>query len=562
MCTSGALRIFFSVALLLASSLSARARGEVRERGHGEAAAIGSPGQRLQPSAHGQAQRIRAAIDRTRAAADTEWLPAALHEFYAAHGFQPVWSNATGWLPLASRFLRAESDLRAHGLQRVYVPPPTRALVTSPQPPAALPQRALADVTLSAAFMLYSRDFGADCLKRAGQRFGKLDDSGSAPARLLTDALRRGGAWFLFLDRFPRAAAYHRLLQALVRYERLEQSSAFLEIPAGEELLRIGDEAASVRALRSRLRLTRDLSGPLAAPHAAAVYDEKVEAAVKRFQARHGLATDGIVGRETLEALNVPLKERVRQLQLNLKRWGCLPDSFGDSFLLVNVPEFTLRAYRQGAEVLRMPVVVGSRYESRETPLFHDRLEYLVFRPYWNIPQSIVTQEILPKARRDPGYLAQHRYQVAEAFGPNADVIHEVDAAVLARIAAGELRLRQAPGPNNALGRVKFIFPNDFNVYLHDTPKDALFDEAQRAFSHGCIRVERPLELALYALHGTRKDDGTPWSREDILPLMRQGRSNRVYLEDALAVHIVYLTAWVEEDGTVQFSKDIYGYDS
>ena len=237
--------------------------------------------------------------------------------------------------------------------------------------------------------------------------------------------------------------------------------------------------------------------------------------------------------KDTLTELNVPAPDRLRQLQANMERWRWLPSSLGDRYILVNVPEFRLDIVEGGKSVYNMRVVVGK--DQSRTPAFSDKMTFIELNPTWTLPDSITQKEILPKLAADPGYLERHGMEVLP--GP-------------------KYRLRQRAGKDNPLGQIKFMFPNEFDIYLHDTPADHLFDRAERDFSHGCIRLEKPIELAALLLKGDPK-----WTQESIQTAIASGGHETITLAKPLPVHILYWTAWVEPDGLVAFRKDIYGHD-
>jgi murein L,D-transpeptidase YcbB/YkuD len=253
--------------------------------------------------------------------------------------------------------------------------------------------------------------------------------------------------------------------------------------------------------------------------------------------------------------LNVSAERRVEQIDANLERLRWLPANLGSRFVVVNIPAFSLYGYAGGARVLTMRVIVGDELVSRRTPIFADTMEYVEFGPYWNVPRSIAVNEILPKARRDRQYLARNGFQMLRGWGDDAPA---VDPATLsdADLFSQRFRVRQLPGPNNALGHVKFIFPNDFNVYLHDTPGKLAFDEASRAQSHGCVRVADPQALAEFVLH-----DRGEWTPDRIRAALDGGRRVRVTLRTGVPVYLVYLTAFMR-DGAVAFRDDIYDRDN
>jgi murein L,D-transpeptidase YcbB/YkuD len=279
-------------------------------------------------------------------------------------------------------------------------------------------------------------------------------------------------------------------------------------------------------------------------------YVGQVVDGVIAFQRRHGLEPDGVIGKDTLAQLDVPPSVRVRQLELNIERLKLLP--FAPRLLLVNVPEFVLRAYEQQEEKLRMKIIVGSARKTR-TPLFVEDMRYIEFSPYWNVPPSIARQETIPKLRLDPQYFDDQGF---EFYGSQAGVDTTLTEENLDAVLEGKLRIRQRPGSKNALGGIKFVFPNRDNIYMHHTPATQLFSKARRDFSHGCIRVEEPLALALFVLQNE-----PDWNAERILAAMKAGRSTTLRLGEPLPVVIAYLTAVAGVDGRLFFFPDLYGLD-
>ena len=314
-----------------------------------------------------------------------------------------------------------------------------------------------------------------------------------------------------------------------------------------------------VGQLRARLRATADLppgaygdTGP-ADPD---LYDAPLLAAVKRFQARHGLEPDGRIGSKTLAALDVPVESRIRQVMLNLERRRWMPDQLGERHVFVNLADFHAKVVVGQKTVFDTRVVVGAPYH--RTPVFSAEMTYVVINPYWHVPPSIARNELLPKIRQDPGYLGAHGFELLSDWNDGAAVLdaRAIDWDLVSADGFPYL-LRQKPGPGNALGRIKFMFPNRFNVYMHDTPARALFERNTRSFSHGCIRVERPEELGAVVL-GQQPD----WSLDQIHAAIASGQRRIVTLVEPLPVHITYLTAWVNKDGSVHFRDDVYGRDA
>lgn len=323
---------------------------------------------------------------------------------------------------------------------------------------------------------------------------------------------------------------YERLEEALERYRRVAGRDEPEPVPPGPAL-KPGSKGERVVALRERLAAVADAEGasPLIEPEIPEVFDFSLEMAVRDFQERHGLAPDGIAGASTLAEVNRTAEEQIRKLEVNLERWRRLPpDFFGERHILVNIPAFRLDAMEGGRSVLDMKVIVG-RSDTR-TPVLSSAIEDVVLNPSWYVPKSIASKELWPKGR---SYLRRNGFEVL----PDG-------------------RLRQKPGPNNSLGQAKFRFPNRFGVYLHDTSTPSLFDRAVRALSHGCVRVERPEELAAWVLR-----DAPEWNEEAIQDALDSGREQMARLPEPIPVHIVYWTAWVDDAGTLRFGPDVYDQD-
>ncbi|MGA2412033.1 MAG: L,D-transpeptidase family protein [Candidatus Binataceae bacterium] len=354
----------------------------------------------------------------------------------------------------------------------------------------------------------------------------------------------------------PPFMGYARAEAALAAYVELagEGDGPPLAMPA--KSIRPGDSYAKLAALGARLRQLGDWPANEPAAADSGKYDGVTVEAVKHFQIRHGLAPDGVLGKGTIDAINVPLSHRAEQLELTLERYRWIPPKFPQPPIVVNIPEFRLRTMRaQSAGFLSMEVVVGKAYQS-ETPVFAGEMQYVIFRPYWNVPLSIQMRELVPKIRKDPGYLAANNYEVVDG---SEQVITDgtISEDVLSQLRAGELFIRQKPGPKNALGLVKFIFPNSYNVYLHSTPSPELFGRARRDFSHGCIRVQDPEALAVWVLR-----DKPGWDAAKVHAAMYGSDTVQVNLDHPIPVLILYSTAVVEPDGETRFFGDIYGNDA
>ena len=354
----------------------------------------------------------------------------------------------------------------------------------------------------------------------------------------------------------PQYDGYKRTGVALQHYLDLAAKGDGAPVPDVAKSLTVGDAYPGAAQLAARLQLLGDLPPTATVNTDAHVYDATLSEGVKSFQARHGLTPDGKLGKDTVKQLNVPLASRVVQLEDALERWRWLPPHFPQPPVVANIPEFVLRAFDADHKVaLTMNVVVGKAVRT-QTPVFAKDMKYIIFRPYWNVPPSITRGEIVSAIMKNRGYLASKNMEVTDSSG-KVITAGAVSDEVLTQLRAGKLMVRQRPGKDNALGLVKFIFPNDNNVYLHSTRAQELFSRTRRDFSHGCVRVEKPAELAAWILR-----DQPPWTLEKVQQAMQSGPDNQqVNLKTPVPVLIFYITAIVQEDGSVHFFDDIYGHD-
>lgn len=469
-----------------------------------------------------------------------------LEGLYTPESPDPLWIDDAGGLTGAGRQaveLLAGAD--SHGLN------PAHYLVSTD--PAAL---APFEVELSLAMLRYLGDL----------TFGRVDPSQvgyDLPARgdrsLLPSSLRRAAIAGHTLDAvteaMPRIGDYEALRTALITYRALAAGPALPTLPSESPSIHAGEPLPWGAALRAHLIALGDLAPPSDTPFSE-VYDPALEAAVKHFQRRHGLADDGVIGKGTLAALRVPLATRVRQIEMSLERLRWLPRDITGRAIIVNIPMYRLDAFddvRSARPVMTMKVVVGTRGRY-STPVFMSQVEQVVFRPYWNVPRSIVTGELLPKERAEPGYLAAHRYEMVRGNSDRGEVV-PVSPESLQALAQGALRLRQRPGPGNALGLVKFDLPNPYDVFLHDTPSRLAFERDQRALSHGCVRVQSPLDLATWVLNAPT------WARDSVTEATAGRDAQVVRVEQPVHVVLLYSTAAADTDGTVRFAPDVYGHD-
>ncbi len=476
------------------------------------------------------------------AAGSAQW--ARVSSLYEAYGNVPLWLERRGVGRRAQALIESlesahEQALRpeAYGIEelRAAVSAVDRTRRPSPE------QIAEADVRLTAAYAAYgSHLLTGHITPRTVNPDWRIDsrtvDVDSVLAYTVTlEPMRRALA-----ELGPRDEGYVLLQRELVRYREILSAGGWGRVPEGESL-KPGDTTslARLQALRDRLHTEGYLAADVQVERVATsaergVYDRRVAGAVAQFQERHAIVVDSILGPGTVTSLNVPAEYRLGQIAGNLERFRWLPNDLGGRYIFVNVPAFRLDAYDGGRKVLDMRVIVGAEYNDQATPAFADSMSYLEFAPYWNVPENIANEEIWPKVRADPGYLERNKYE-------------------LVNDAAGT-RIRQTPGKHNALGLVKFMFPNQYNIYLHHTPQEELFSRDIRALSHGCIRVEKPVELAEYVL---APQGG--WDGGSIRTAM-EANNRRVDLQQKLPVYIVYFTAYVR-DGELYFGNDVYDRD-
>jgi L,D-transpeptidase YcbB len=366
----------------------------------------------------------------------------------------------------------------------------------------------------------------------------------------LEQALRSENIKKSLEELLPKHPQYALLKSSLRIFTALSKKDTFPKITINKKL-KLNESHPQIAVLANKLRVLGDLPKK----DSSAAFTPQVSDALKHLQARHGLEESGNLNTSTLAVLNEPIKDRIEQIKVNMERMRWLPDNFGDRYVLVNIPEFKLRLYEQSKVAMEMKVIVGTNFTP--TPVFSDSMEFVVLNPTWTVPTKIILKEFLPKLIDNPKFLEENNYKLYDSWKDNAEPIDgssvnwsEVDTTHF------NMRIVEGPGDRNSLGKVKFMFPNNLDIYLHDTPGHGLFNSNNRTFSHGCIRLEKPLELAEYLLKGKG------WDRTKIEEhIGPEKQPETVMLPKKIPVHIVYWTAWVNDNNTLNFRKDIYSHD-
>jgi len=483
---------------------------------------------------------------------------AHLSEFYEVNGYTPAWLQGRQPSPQALALIDSFKNAWKKGLQPEDYDAPRwddriRALQSSDANSSSF------DVALTVCTMRLVSDLRIGRINPKHLRFGlSIEHKKYDLAQFVREKLLTASDVSAVLEEAePPFAGYRRSEAALLRYTELLGKDTGEKLPPSAKPIDPGQQYAGVPRLTQFLQLVGDLPADAAPSADPQLYGGALVEAVKSFQRRHGLQDDGRLGAETLKQLNVPLSDRVRQLQLALERWRWAPSEFSAPPIIVNIPDFQLRALDEANKIdLKMRVVVGKAMRT-ETPVFSRDMTYVVLRPYWNVPPSILRGEIVPAIQRNREYVATRRYEDT-TFDGKVVTDGTISDDVLAQLKAGKLTVRQKPGPTNALGLVKLMFPNEFNVYLHSTPAREAFSRTRRDFSHGCIRVEQPAELTTWAL---RNNPG--WTLDRVKESMTSGKDNvTVKLTTPIPVFIVYATALAYENDEVHFYDDIYGHDA
>lgn len=481
-------------------------------------------------------------------------------QLYQGSNFAPLWLIANGQpTPQALAVIQALESSRQKGLipddyDAARWQGRLAALNTTADPTI----QADFDAALTVCTLRYVSDLHIGRVNPKHFNFGIEihDKQYNLPQFVAQDVIQVADVQAILNDLEPPYAGYKRTEVALQRYLQLAAEGDGPLLPEVTKTVAPGDIYPGTAQLAQRLELFGDLPQTASVNADSHIYTGALVDGVKLFQDRHGLVPDGKLGKQTIRQLNVPLSYRVQQLDVALERWRWLPPSFPQPPIVVNVPEFVLRAFSADHKVaLRMNVVVGKAVR-HQTPVFAKDMHDIVFRPYWNVPTSILRSEIVPAIVKNRNYIANKNFEVVTYSG-TVVTSGPINGDVLGQLRAAKLMVRQKPGPDNSLGLVKFLFPNEHSVYLHSTPAQQLFSQSRRDFSHGCIRVQQPTELAAYILRNQ-----PPWTVEKVQEAMQTGPNNQqVNLKVPIPVLILYITAVVEADGSVHFFNDIYGHD-
>ncbi|MFN3405512.1 MAG: murein L,D-transpeptidase [Cytophagaceae bacterium] len=475
--------------------------------------------------------------------------------FYKARNYRLAWSDSGIFIPQTGIFINAIYNLDQEGFdlncfEETDIWELYSAASTSEGKPA--PQyvklREDIDILLTLTFFKYARQIwqGASSpeVNKWHIKKKEVDYIASLNAVLAgKDSLNP------LISQNPLHQEYHYLKKALYHYKEIQKSGGWGEIilPEGIEAIQKGDSFLIIREFKKRLYITGDFSSEVENSD----FDSDLEKAVKQFQFRHGLDSTGIVNKKTVSEMNIPVESRIRQIAVNMERWRWLPAKGGAKYIAINIPNYMLHAFENNKHAWQMKAIVGK--SATNTPVFNSEISHVVFNPSWTAPKSIAVNEILPAIKKNPDYLVNHEMEVFRGGKKISS-----DSINWAKVTEENFNFtfRQKPGPKNPLGNVKFLFPNNYDVYLHGTPAQTLFTREERGFSHGCIRLESPIKFAEYVLMYNKEI-----TIDKINKILSDGEEKYVRVKNKLPVYIVYLTCWEDSKGLLHFRKDIYGHD-
>lgn len=456
-----------------------------------------------------------------------------IRDFYTDRNFEFAWFDSSGLSEQAHHFFNLQNDYisrlsdsslfnkQFQDLYKTYANKPAKQIVANKEVVNT-------ELLFTAQFFVYAEKM------YKGANIQLADLGWYIPRKkinlhaLLDSVIDKKGTELV--NYAPVSLQYPRMEKWLFRLAEMEKKEVLDVLPRVKKSLKSGDTSALIPRIKKRLQF---LQGDALTNNN--LFDTTLVLAVKKFQERHGIDEDGIIGNKVIEDLNIPIRKRMEQLLINMERARWMPPLQDSTYVLVNIPEYRLRVFDAGMNILKMNVIVGS--EANNSVIFNGNLQYVVFSPYWNVPESIVRKEILPAIRRNSNYISKHNMEITSYVG-------------------GLPQIRQKPGANNALGRVKFLFPNNFNIYLHDTPNRNLFAQTNRGLSHGCIRIAEPKKFAEFLLRNQPE-----FTSEAIDSLMYLEKEKWVTLKKKVPVFLVYFTSWVDASGELHFRRDIYKHD-
>ncbi|MDQ3191346.1 MAG: L,D-transpeptidase family protein [Bacteroidota bacterium] len=407
--------------------------------------------------------------------------------------------------------------------------------------------------TISFLELLFHLNNGKINVNENGVKNVHYENKNRTPELWIEDMVLKNNLKEVIVKTYPQIPQYFHLKDLLKFYYNLLENEKWKPLKSGITLsLESGSVSEDVFVLRQNLFLTNDLKKFNIKERKNVHFDQSLKNAVCSFQLRHGLDTTGIVDEKFIEKMNTPVNEWIKLININMERLRWLPDSLGDKHLLVNIPDFNLKLIEKGKQTIEMRVVTGQL--TRTTPVFSDRVQYVVFSPYWHVPKSIAENDLLPRIKKDIDFLKRSRLEIIESWEPDAAIINP-DEIEWDKMTKGNFpyRLRQKPGPWNSMGKVKFMFPNNFNIYLHDTPAKKMFNEKNRAFSSGCVRIEQPVELVKFLL--------PQLPEQEIISKMNRPTEKYINVKNPVPVHIIYNTVWVDEQGRAIYPHDVYERD-
>lgn len=477
----------------------------------------------------------------------------ALKRFYKERGYRLAWTNSSLTHALVQVISRAPEE----GLNpEIYYLSAVRDLMNRSQKEGGGTKGNASsidlDLLLSNAFLTYASHLLHGVVNPLNRRRINFKESeGFDLANYLQKAIQLRNISGSLYSLLPRDSRYSTFKRNLVRFQQKKREGPLPMVPMGKKLVK-GDRSQRVGVLRDRLIAEDYLKFSTSE---ADLFDDKLETALKKFQKRHGLEPDGVAGVATLRALRESIKKKSCKIKANMDRWRAWSKMMNDRYVMVNIPAFRLRVIDKGSQIMDMKVIAGRR--DRKSPILIDEATHIILSPFWHVPRSIAVKDKLSKIQKDPSFLTRHGMKIYEndAYGavqldPHSIKWEEVTADNFS------YHIVQNPGRGNALGRIKFMFPNRHSVYMHDTPKKHLFKRFPRSFSSGCVRIEKPIEMAKFLLR-----ENPEWNEEKIKEGMNSGRRRQVDLERTIPVYLTYFTSWIDENGQIQFFDDIYNYD-